>query len=184
MTVLPMQSANAPGVLMGCFFIWNYEGVIIKSIIKLKYNFAYSIANELADIMDKYVSQEFTPLPKKPVIVPVPLRRLRKNWRGFNQVEEIGKIFAKKLGWGFNSEILIRNKKSTPQVELKGDERRKNVQGIFALNPKYKYSKLRSANYQLLLFDDVLTTGATIREAGKILKRNGARSVWGLTIAS
>lgn len=171
-----------PQTLDGVFSVWQYSGVIRRAILKLKYNFVSNIAIELAEIMAKYVSEEFNPLPKKPLLIPVPLHKKRKNWRGFNQVEEVGKVLAKKLGWDFNCDILVRKKKSTPQVELKGEERKENVRGVFAFEKNKKSLILSSSS--LVLFDDVLTTGATIREAGKVMKRNGAEKVWGLTIAS
>jgi len=173
-----------PQALDGVFSIWNYEGVVRCAILKIKYNYAYSIANDIAKYMVNYINQEFTPLPSKPVLVPIPLHRLRKNWRGFNQVEEIGKILAKKLGWGFEPSILIRSKKTTPQVELKGDDRRKNVRGIFSINKNTMSTVNTNSQRSIVIFDDVLTTGATIKEAAKVLKRNGAKNVWGLTICS
>jgi competence protein ComFC len=168
-----------PHAMDGSISIWEYAGVIRKAIIKLKYNFAYEIAEELADYIGDNLAKRDVTLPKDFILVPVPLHKKRKNWRGFNQVEEVGKILAKKMGWDYSDDILIRKKKTKPQVELKGDERKSNVLGVFALKPNYS---LPIANY--LLFDDVLTTGSTVREAGKVLKRNGAKSVWGLTIAS
>lgn len=173
-----------PQALDGVFSVWNYEGVIRKAILKLKYNFAFDIAKELAENIAKCVSKNFNPLPTNPVLIPIPLHVSRKNWRGFNQTEEIGKLLANKLGWNFAPDVLVRKKKSSPQAELKGDQRKENVKNVFALNPKYKYFQLLSTNYQLLIFDDVLTTGATMKEAGKVLKRSGAQNVWGLTIAS
>lgn len=171
-----------PWGLDGVFSAWGYEGVIRKSILKLKYNFAYSIAKELAENMARYIYEEFTPLASTTLLVPIPLHRSRSNWRGFNQTEEIGKIVCKNLGWGFNCEILVRERKSIPQVELRGDERKENIKGVFGFNKNF--NSIVKSQKSIVLFDDVLTTGATIKEAGKVIKRNGARSVWGLTIAS
>ena len=121
-------------------------------------------------------------LPKSAILIPIPLYWHRKNWRGFNQVEEVGKIVAERIGWGFSSDILIRKAHRRPQTELKGDKRRKNIRGVFSFNSDYRL--LKTENRPLILFDDVYTTGSTLKETGKVLKRNGAKSVWGLTLAT
>jgi predicted amidophosphoribosyltransferase len=72
----------------------------------------------------------------------------------------------------------VRTAQSTAsQVELKGDERRQNLKGGFAPNPKIQLPD------SIRLFDDVFTTGSTIREAAKVLKRAVVKKVWALTIA-
>ncbi len=157
---------------------WDYGGVVRKAILKLKYNFAYKIAEELAE---KFVGEikKLPILPKDSVLVPVPLYRSRKNWRGFNQAEEMGKIIAEKMGWKYESDVLVRNKKTTPQTELKGKERSTNLLGAFACDTKYVIH-----NTSYILFDDVLTTGSTLKECCKVLKCKGIKTVWGLTIAA
>ena len=75
-------------------------------------------------------------LPSKSVLVPVPLYWYRENWRGFNQTEEIGKLIAKEMDWGFEPEILVRKRLKRPQAQLKKEERGKNIRGVFSLNPK------------------------------------------------
>ncbi len=116
---------------------------------------------------------------KKSVIVPIPLHKSKERRRGFNQSVLIGKHLAKKIGCEINADLLIKIKSVKSQTELNKEERFRNVKGVFVLNPKY--SKL-DANY--IVFDDVWTTGSTLKEACKVLKRNGAETVWGLTIAS
>ena len=169
--------------LSGCLSVWKYQGAIRTTILKLKYKFVYEIAEELSDHIANFLQKEITALPKNCLLTSIPLHRRRTNWRGFNQGEEIGKLIANKMGWKFCSDILVRKLLKRPQTELKGGERRKNIRGVFSLNPKFGKTQLLSTNYQLLLFDDVLTTGATMIEATKVLKRNGAKNVWGLTIA-
>lgn len=167
--------------LNGYVSIWNYEGVIREAILKLKYRFVLAIAEELAEQTVSFLRAEITALPKDFLLIPIPLHSRRERWRGFNQAEAIGKLVAGKMGWDFSSEILVRKKHKKPQVELKGDEREGNVRGVFRFN---KNCQPLMVNHQsFVLFDDVLTTGATLKEAGKVLKRNGAEIVWGLTIA-
>jgi ComF family protein len=167
--------------LSGCLSVWKYEGAIRKALLKLKYNFAKEIAEELSIHIVHYLQKEITALPKNSLLVPIPLHRRRTNWRGFNQGEEIGKLVAKRMGWKFYPDVLIRKLSKRPQTELKGDERRENILGVFVLNSDFK--SLVISYQSLVIFDDVLTTGATMKEAAKVLKRNGAKNVWGLTIA-
>lgn len=123
-------------------------------------------------------SSFFSVIKKKPVLVPVPLHRLRERRRGFNQAEILGKILAEAWSLPFLPDLLIRQKKTEPQYKLEGKERKDNVRGAFNLG-----YKLSAKSYKLLLFDDVWTTGATMRTCGNLLKRAGARFVWGLTLA-
>ncbi|OGM10785.1 hypothetical protein A2Z22_02770 [Candidatus Woesebacteria bacterium RBG_16_34_12] len=162
--------------------VFRYEGVIRKAIIKLKYSFAKEIANDLAKCtIDKIVNNHLI-LPQKAILIPIPLFWYRENWRGFNQVEEVGKLLTGKLGWVFNTNILIRKSFRQPQTELKGDKRRENIRGVFSFNKNC--TPIVSCHKSIVLFDDVLTTGSTMKEAGKVLKRNGFTNIWGLTISS
>src|SRR3989344_9223430 len=163
-----------------CFSLWVYQGVIRKAIVKLKYKFAYEISLELANHFVHFLGKKDIIFPQNVILTPIPLHRRRKNWRGFNQAEEMGKIVSERLGWKFYPDILLRKKLNFPQTELKEDQRKGNIRGVFCLNPRYD---IQNTLNTILIFDDVLTTGATLKEAGKVLKRNGARKVLGLTMA-
>jgi len=158
---------------------WDYEGIVRKAILKLKYNYAYKIAEELAERLIKKIESETSILPTDAILIPIPLYKLRQNLRGFNQAEKMGKLISESLGWDYNPDLLVRTRRTTPQTELKGVNRTKNLLGAFSANPK---SKIYNSTY--VLFDDVLTTGSTLKEACKVLKRRGIKVVWGLTIAA
>lgn len=162
----------------GVYSLWPYEGVIREAILKLKYRFARKIAEELSEYIYLFF-KDVAVFPKGSILTPIPLYWLRENFRGFNQSEIIAKMLAEKLGWSFEEGILLRRKLRQPQTMLKGKKRRENIRGVFVLNPKYKSTLSKS----YILFDDVYTTGSTLKEAAKVLKRNGASLVWGLTIA-
>lgn len=170
-----------PQGMDGLISIWDYDGVIRKAILSLKYKFALDISRELSLLFLEFLKLHTTYyiLPATGVLVSIPTARLRENWRGFNQAEEIGKQVAEGLGLQFNSELLIRKKSAVPQTELKGKERVSNIQGVFSVSPNILVSEYPS----IFLFDDVWTTGSTLKEAAKVLKRKGVKSVWGLTIA-
>lgn len=160
--------------------IWEYEGGIRKAILALKYKFALEITREVSELIAKEMKKERFIFPSELVLVPVPLHWHRANWRGFNQVEEIGKLVAKEMGWKFIPDLLQKKIPTVPQTELKREERLKNIRGIFSLNPRYN---IQDTKYPVLIFDDVWTTGSTIKEAAKMLKRGGAKEIWGFTIA-
>lgn len=161
------------------FSLWDYDGVVRSAIIKLKYNFAYKVAEELAEKFAERLKIDTHSLPDNAILIPIPLYKSRKNWRGFNQAEIMGKIVAKKMDWQFATDLLIRRKKTSPQAELKGKERRKNMFNAFMLAKEHRFEDV-----PYILFDDVLTTGSTIKEAAKVFKKGGVKTVLGLTIAA
>lgn len=165
--------------LDGLYSPWVYEGVIKRAIISLKYKFAYEIAKELATVLESKIRKTFNPIPSKSFLTVIPLHNRRERWRGFNQSAEIAILIVEKMGWRFVPDLLVRTINTHSQTGLSGKERRKNLKNVFEFNKKYKDLNLQS----VVIFDDVCTTGTTLKEAGKILKKLGARSVWGLTIA-
>jgi len=89
----------------------------------------------------------------------------------------LAKTLAKKFKVGYSA-ILFRNRETKTQVGLSREERKKNIKGAFSLS--------QGANVNgrdFLLVDDVYTSGATIREAAKVLKSSGARNVWAMAVA-
>jgi len=114
------------------------------------------------------------------MLIPIPLHPSRYRDRGFNQAEVLGRILADRLHIPIRTDILKRVIKTTPQVEMKDrKERLKNMKNVFSIHN----SKFVIPNSTIILFDDVFTTGATMRAAGETLKRAGAKSVWAVTMA-
>jgi ComF family protein len=169
-----------PQSLDGLTALWPHKGVIRKSIISLKYKYVKEISSELSSLVLQRTGDLFFLKRSKCVLTTVPIFWIRKNIRGYNQVDGITKSLADKFSLEFYPNLLRRKKYKDPQVTLKKEERTKNVQGVFSLNPKYKS---QVANYKILIVDDVYTTGSTLKEMGKVLKRNRVKEVWGLVIA-
>jgi len=117
---------------------------------------------------------------KEYIFLPVPLSSQKQRKRGYNQSEILGKILAQKLEAFFVPDIIIKTKNTPSQITLTREERIKNVQGIFSLNPSWKKKIL---NKKFVIVDDVFTTGATLDEIAKLLKQNGAKEVIGMTVA-
>lgn len=111
------------------------------------------------------------------LMVSVPLSSSKFKKRGYNQAEILAKTLAKKFNIPFQN-ILKRARDTKTQVGMSGLERKLNMKDAFILNTKYL---IRNTN--IFLVDDVVTTGSTLKEAAKVLKRNGAKRVIGLTLA-
>lgn len=112
------------------------------------------------------------------IIIPIPLHKRRKAWRGFNHAELLGE----KISTHFNIpmlQALTRTRYTTPQVELKGEDREENMRDAFSLSKNHKSIKGKI----VFLIDDVYTSGATMNEAAKVLRSSGAREVWGIVLA-
>jgi ComF family protein len=162
----------------------EYQDPLKGGIQKLKYRFVSDLASTLVNLLitywARYSPQFFEEIKKDPqnwIVVPVPLHIKRERWRGFNQAGLLGQMIALKLGLNY-SPILKRTKYTTPQVGLKGKLRYQNVKGAFTLNSKFMIH-----NSNILLIDDVWTTGSTLKECGSVLKRAGVKKVWAITLA-
>ena len=169
--------------LDGLVSVFPYRDTVGKALVQLKYRFASDLAESLVRLVFEKTSREyfgFLRYGRGWTLVPVPLYWRRQNWRGFNQAEILGKLLADGLKIKFTTDLLIRKRKTDPQVGLDKEARRKNIQGAFSVKPDSVFI-IRDSKF--ILFDDVWTTGATVSECGRILKRAGAGRVWGLTLA-
>ncbi|QQG47626.1 MAG: ComF family protein [Candidatus Woesebacteria bacterium] len=160
------------------YSIWKYQGIVRRAIISLKYKFAYKLSDELAKNAFSELKKRQVFDGKDFVLVPVPLYSKRKNFRGFNQSEVVGKKLAELMKWEYEERLVIKLKNTLTQVGLRGDSRRKNLKNAFGIN---KEKLNRNKNY--LIFDDVLTTGSTIDEIRLEFKKTGIFKVFSLTLA-
>jgi ComF family protein len=131
----------------------------------------------LAELM---LERAATDDPARPaLLIPVPLHRTRLRERGYNQALELAKPLAVALGIPLRHDLLLRTKATPPQTGLDAKARRRNLHGAFALATSVELPA------HVVLFDDVMTTGATLREAAKVLHRAGVLRVdaWALARA-
>ena len=157
----------------------------------LKYKFISDLERPLAVLIKKYLKwltleKKFNIFESNPLLVPVPLHPRRLNWRGFNQSEVLGKIIAKDMGWEYCPDLLVRRIATLPQVGLDSQKRKINLKGAFEINKNYSLMPSLPAQagaYCLVLFDDVWTTGSTIKEAAQVLRKSGCKNIWGMTLA-
>jgi len=162
-------------------FATDYQKPLVKKLIKL---FKYEpFIKELAITLTSLIIEHFQLLDQKPdfsdfVLIPVPLEKRRLKWRGFNQAEEIAKELSSFLTIPLINNVLIKTRETLPQVELSDEERKENIKGAFFCQSPEKIKKRK-----ILLVDDVYTTGATMTEAARVLKKSGAKEVIGIVVA-
>ncbi len=113
------------------------------------------------------------------VLIPVPLHRARLRKRGYNQALELARPLAQALGIALDGDLFVRSKATPPQTGLDANARRRNLRGAFTLAPG------AAVPPHVALLDDVMTTGATLREAARVLIRAGVArvDVWALARA-
>lgn len=162
-----------------------YRGIVKKLIYQFKYPpYLSDLKSVLGKLLYEGLIQEEAfnafVLRKNVWVVSVPLHTAREKKRGYNQSELLGKELSASIKKPFVKGLLIRKIQTKPQFELKRGERVKNILGAFQLNPKFK-NNLKGAN--IIIVDDITTTGATLRECAKVLKANGVKKVLGVTLA-
>ncbi|MFH1232283.1 MAG: ComF family protein [Patescibacteria group bacterium] len=170
--------------LDGVLIASHYEQKIISKLIKsFKYYFIRELQQELGKILILFLNELFDKKEQKInfqecLIIPVPLSVYRKRWRGFNQAEILACLVAKNFNLELSIDKLIRTKHTKPQVKLNKKQRENNIKGCF------DWCSNNLEGRQIILVDDVVTTGATLNECAKVLKLHGASKVWGLVVAN
>jgi ComF family protein len=111
-------------------------------------------------------------------IVPVPLHQLKKAERGYNQSFYIAKGISEITGLPINDKVIKRKRFTQSQTTMNMKERQANISNAFKINNK---NKLLGKNF--LIVDDVITTGATTSECGKVLLKTGANKIYAASVA-
>jgi len=171
--------------LDGLTSIFVYKGLMQKITKRLKYKFVFDLGQTLVELLLSSLGEDETFAwfcRRKPILAPVPLHPARERWRGFNQAVLLGRPIAENSGLKFIPDLLIRIKNTSTQSVLNKKQRQKNIKNAFKLNEQFIHETMKQSGF--ILFDDIWTTGATLNECAKVLKQNGAKSVWGLTLAS
>ncbi len=154
-------------------YLGPYEGILSDVIRLFKFKKKTTLSYPLSYLMCRKIKD----LPEIDIIIPVPLHSRRLRFREFNQSLLLSRLISNHLHRPVLKDAIVRNKDTPPQTRLDGDKRRKNTRNIFSITDDYLVNKKR-----VLLIDDVFTTGSTVNECAKILKKAGADSIYVLTL--
>ena len=175
------------------FAIGRYDDLALRELLhSFKYNKFMAARNTIRALIKKYLSgiNLIAEVGRDAVLVPIPLHPARMRTRGFNQSEIIAEELSRLTGLKVDSNILQRIKNTETQIKLDSyEKRRENLKDSFKVSLSANELKSqralprRQAGIELILVDDVYTSGATMKEAIRTLKRAGAENVTGFVIA-
>jgi ComF family protein len=160
----------------------SYENDALKNLIHyFKYESFLALSEPIRELISRYLKN----LDLKQsasgniAVLPIPLHKVRMRRRGFNQSQIVAKILAEELNAPLIN-ILQRTRNTAQQIHIKDrDERRKNVRGSFSIMG----GAAHFGNTKIILVDDVYTSGATIKEAVRTLKKAGAKEITAFVLA-
>ena len=155
--------------------ILKYDDFSKKLIHKFKYNDQLHILDYLARLTLN-IGQEI--IKKADIIIPVAMHKQKLLKRGFNQSALLASIIAKKAKLEYIPNLLIKKENKTPQAGLERKERLKNIQNSFQINKDYNIK-----DKKILLIDDVITTGATVNECCRMLRKDNPAKIYVLSLA-
>jgi len=154
-----------------------YDGVMHEVILQFKYGRNIVKGTALADLLAGFIFPDID-WPSFDCIIPVPLHIRRLRSRGFNQSLILARALGKKHHLPVEFSLLKRRKMTHTQIGLNQKEREQNIKNAFEVSdPK------QVAGQHIILVDDVLTTGSTVNECAKTLKKEGAARVVVVTLA-
>lgn len=156
---------------------FKYEDIIRNKIIDYKFNEKAYLSKTFEKMITKN-EKIYSFLKKYDIILYVPMFKKRKLERGYNQTEIIAKQLGKNLGISLEKNNLIKLIDTKKQSTLTKLERAENVKNVFAIQKPD-----RIINKNIIIFDDIYTTGNTVNECSKILKKAGAGEIAVITIA-
>lgn len=158
-------------------YFFMYEGIIRKLILNYKFNEKPYLYKTFVNFLIKK-EKVFEIIKSYDIILPVPISKKRHNQRGYNQTELIAREISKLTELLVVTNCLYKQKNNVPQSTLNKENRIQNVKDAY----KIKNSRIIN-NKNIILFDDIYTTGSTANECSKILKENGAKTIAVITLA-
>ena len=161
----------------GLFAAFYYENGIDRAVQTMKFNGQPRLAEAFAYLLlEEYLKAPA--LPRIDLIMPVPMHKSKKRQRGFNQAELLARKISGFLDIPLDTDTLVKTRGTKPQSSLTRPERLQNLVNAFEVR---NIRNIRNKN--ILLVDDVITTGTTINTCGKILYENGAARIYAMVVA-
>ena len=152
-----------------------YEGALREAIHRVKFDGERALGRRLGRWLFRSLSGETAEVDW---VVPVPLHPRKVRERGFNQSEILSLAIAEAAGLAHAPRCLLKTTPTRSQATLGKRDRRRNLRGTFAVAPGFSMTGKR-----VLLVDDIYTTGCTVEECARVLRRGGARAVRVVTLA-
>ena len=162
------------------FSIGYYANPALRELLHI---YKFSSVAEIGALLGKKLATELANnnacITTDTLVIPVPLHKKRLRSRGFNQAEVLARHIAEALNLPLLTNILIKTKRTPPQSGIDDHEKRRdNVAGVFTvIKPELIQKK------DILLVDDIFTSGATMNECASVLKAAGARNIYGVAVA-
>jgi ComF family protein len=166
--------AKRPPAFDAAWAAFRFEAPIHRCILGLKYRASFVDARMLGNLLSARLHTHRDPLPQ--LLLPVPLHRRRLVQRGYNQALEVAHIVGKALSVPVAHDVALRVRATEDQIGKTAAQRRRNVRGAFALRGSVE-------GLHVALFDDVMTTGATLGELARVCRAGGAARVEAWSIA-
>ena len=159
------------------YYIFKYDNLIRNLIIDYKFNEKPYLYRSFLEFFNKY-QKKYVQFEIYDIIIPVPISKKRNKERGYNQSLLIAREMAKNENVKLRNKVISKVKNNNTQSKLNKEERAENVKNVYKItNNKEIIDK------NILLIDDIFTTGATLNECSKMLKQAGTKKVDVLTIA-
>ena len=180
------QCLTRPPLYDHCFMPLRYQIPVNHFIISLKFRQKLHIARLLGQLFLHHLQiqqKSGLHLTMPNALLPVPLHPRRIRQRGYNQALEISRHLGRQLNLPILTNTLFRSRHTPPQSNLPAEERRANIRGAFQCMPKNMPGKLPR---HIAVIDDVVTTGQTVNEITRVLRKAGVQevSVWAIANAS
>ena len=171
--ILKFKNRNLDGLIY--FFI--YKSYIRDLILEFKFFNKFYIGKVFSEIILKN-EKICRKLKFYDIIIPVPMHKIKKQERGYNQAEVLAKNLANNLNVLYEGNVLVKVVNNKRQSSLSQKERYKNINNVFKIDNSVKIK-----NKRVILIDDICTTSATLEECAKVLKKSGAKEIIALVIA-
>jgi ComF family protein len=158
-----------------------YEPPVTELVQDFKFRNKTALRKTFRTISQTFLDRYRTSLGRFQGLIPIPLSPVRERERGYNQARLLAESLSQLTGISCVTDVLVRDKHAPQQSSLGEKERWTNIKGAFKINPAFAQKLLH--NKDLLIVDDLLTTGATASEAARTLKAAGAGRVGVIALA-
>jgi competence protein ComFC len=156
---------------------YRSRGIVRELLHRFKYQNEFYLRHPLSEWLQENLDDSRLRYPPIDALVPVPLHAVRQREREFNQAEALATMLASKSSLRVQN-CLVRIVNTTSQTRLDRTERMENLHNAFRLRKNQQVYSMH-----LVLVDDVFTTGSTVDECARVLKKAGAASVRAITVA-